>query len=64
MPGIKECNALEELLKQHPVFGKEYKILNVVRGDKSDTELGTDNDAEAENKEIAEADRKVRRPLL
>ncbi|MCJ2172326.1 Eco57I restriction-modification methylase domain-containing protein [Lactobacillus kefiranofaciens] len=63
MPGIKECNALEELLKQHPVFGKEYKILNVVRGDKSDTELGTDNDAEAENKEIAEADREGKKTI-
>lgn len=57
MPGIKEANALEDLLNQHPVFGKEYRILNVVRGDKSDELLGTDNDAEAENKQIAKADK-------
>ncbi len=57
MPGIKEANALEDLLKQHPIFGKEYKILNVVRGDKSEDLLGTDNDAEAENKQIAQADK-------
>lgn len=30
MPGIKEANAFEELLKEHPIFGKEYKIVNVV----------------------------------
>ena len=57
MPGIKEANALEDLLNQHPIFGKEYRILNVVRGDKSDELLGTDNDAEAENKQIAKADK-------
>lgn len=57
MPGIKEANALEDLLNKHPLFGKEYKILNVVRGDKSDELLGTDNDAEAENKQIAKADK-------
>ena len=57
MPGIKEANALEDLLKQHPIFGKEYKILNVVRGDKSEDVVGTDSDAEAENKQIAQADK-------
>lgn len=66
MPGIKEANALENLLNQHPIFGKkngEYNILNVVRGDKSDTELGTDNDAEAENKKIAEADKEGKKTI-
>lgn len=57
LPGIKEANALEELLKKHPVFGTEYNIINVVRNDRSDTELGTDNDVDAERKEIAKADK-------
>lgn len=57
LPGIKEANALEDLLEQHPVFGKEYRILNVVKNDKSDNVIGTDNDADAENKAIAQADK-------
>ena len=57
LPGIKEANALEKLLKKHKVFGTEYRILNVVRNDKSDTVLGTDNDAKKENKAIAQADK-------
>lgn len=63
LPGIKGANALEDLLKQHPVFGSEYKILNVVRNDKSDTVLGTDNDAKAENKAIAEADKEGKKTI-
>lgn len=31
MPGVKEADALEKMLKQHPVFGMEYKIVNVVK---------------------------------
>ena len=31
LPGVKEANALEKMLKQHPVFGMEYKIVNVVK---------------------------------
>lgn len=31
LPGVKEANALEKLLKKHPVFGMEYKIVNVVK---------------------------------
>lgn len=31
LPGVKEANALEKMLKHHPVFGMEYKIVNVVR---------------------------------
>ena len=57
LPGIKEANALEDLLKKHPVFGTEYNIINVVRNDRSDTELGTDNDVDAERKEIAKANK-------
>lgn len=30
MPGIKETIAFEKLLKQHHIFGNEYKIINVV----------------------------------
>ena len=31
LPGVKEANALEDLMKQDPVFGMEYQIINVVR---------------------------------
>ena len=31
LPGVKEANALEVLLKDHPVFGMDYKVVNVVR---------------------------------
>lgn len=31
LPGVKEANALEDLMKQDPVFGMEYTIVNVVR---------------------------------
>lgn len=66
MPGIKEANAFQELLEQHPVFGKdagEYKIINVVRGDSSDDQLGTDNDAELENKLIKQADKEGKKTI-
>lgn len=46
MPGIKEANAFEELLKEHPIFGKEYKVVNVVRG--SNTDDGIANEADIE----------------
>ncbi|MGU7964735.1 Eco57I restriction-modification methylase domain-containing protein [Streptococcus suis] len=46
MPGVKEANAFEDLLKEHPIFGKEYKIVNVVRGSSSDD--GITNDADIE----------------
>ena len=46
MPGIKEANAFEELLKEHPIFGKEYKIVNVVRG--STTDNGETNEVDIE----------------
>lgn len=45
MPGVKEANAFEKLLNEHRIFGKEYKIVNVVKDDKSDnTELATEGD--------------------
>lgn len=46
MPGVKEANAFEELLKEHPIFGKEYKVVNVVRG--SNTDDGIANEADIE----------------
>ena len=63
MPGIKEANALENLLKQHPIFGTEYNILNIVRNDKSDTEMGTDIDAKSENEAIAKADKEGKKTI-
>ena len=44
MPGVREANAFEKLLKEHPVFGMDYKIVNVVRNDKSDNILDTSGD--------------------
>ena len=46
MPGVKEANAFEDLLKGHPIFGKEYKIVNVVRGSSSDDGIANDADIE------------------
>lgn len=45
LPGVKEATALEELMKRHPVFGMDYKIVNVVKDDKSDNvEESNDSD--------------------
>ncbi|VEE22342.1 reticulocyte binding protein [Streptococcus equinus] len=46
MPGVKEANAFEDLLNEHPIFGKEYKIVNVVRGSSKDN--GVTNEADIE----------------
>lgn len=46
MPGVKEANAFEHLLNEHPIFGKEYKIVNVVRGNSTDN--GVTNEADIE----------------
>lgn len=43
LPGVKEANALELVLKEHPVF-KEYKVVNVVR--EGDAEFANDSDLE------------------
>jgi len=44
LPGVKEANALEQVLNEHPIF-KEYSIVNVVKtGD--DTGEATENDLE------------------
>ncbi|WP_421084513.1 Eco57I restriction-modification methylase domain-containing protein [Rothia nasimurium] len=36
LPGVKEAKALEDLLVGHPVFGKEYNIVNVVNNKDGD----------------------------
>lgn len=46
MPGVKEANALEELLKEHPVFGIDYKIVNIVKRDIDDDGIANDADIE------------------
>lgn len=48
LPGVKEANALEDLLKEHPIFGKEYQIVNVVRGSERDSDDGVANEADLE----------------
>lgn len=50
LPGVKEANALEKLLKKHSVFGMDYKIVNVVRngddnGITSESDIKQVNDA-------------------
>lgn len=42
LPGIAEARALKRLMDRHPVFGKEYKIINVV--DKDDKEITSKDD--------------------
>ncbi|MGF7003420.1 superfamily II DNA or RNA helicase [Lachnospiraceae bacterium PFB1-21] len=37
LPGIAEAKALKDLMDKHPIFGTEYKIVNVV--DKDDKEI-------------------------
>lgn len=46
MPGVKEANALEELLKEHPVFGIDYEIINVVKRDIDDDGIANEADIE------------------
>lgn len=46
LPSVKAANAFENLLKEHPIFGKEYKIVNVVRGSKSDNGITNEVDIE------------------
>lgn len=50
MPGVKETNALEGMLKKHPVFGMEYKIVNVVRN--GDNEVASQSDVDMVKKAI------------
>ncbi|MCI6270258.1 MAG: Eco57I restriction-modification methylase domain-containing protein [Lactobacillus delbrueckii] len=52
LPGIKECNALEDLLNEPgTVFHEEgYKVVNVVRGDKTADEEASQSDLERVNR--------------
>lgn len=54
MPGVKEANALEKMLTEHPVFGIDYEIVNVVKRDIDDD--GIANDADIEKVRTAIAD--------
>lgn len=54
MPGVKEANALENLLNTHPIFGKEYKIVNVVRGTSNDNGIARAADLEKVRNAITE----------
>lgn len=50
MPGVKEANALEKMLNDHPVFGMEYEIINAVKdgdneGVASESDVSRVNDA-------------------
>lgn len=45
LPGVKEANALENLMHRHPVFGMEYNVVNVVR-DGDDNGMASENDIE------------------
>lgn len=37
LPGIKEAAALKTLMQKHPIFGREYQVINVVdNGDNAD----------------------------
>ena len=47
LPGIKEANALEAMLKKDPVFGMEYRIVNVVRS--GDAEIASQSDIDKVN---------------
>lgn len=46
LPGIAEAKAMKKLMDNHPIFGKEYKVINVVDNDdkeitsKDDPDLG------------------------
>ncbi|WP_374957115.1 Eco57I restriction-modification methylase domain-containing protein [Bombilactobacillus bombi] len=51
LPGVNEANALEDLMQQHPVFGMDYKIVNVVRhGDNNG--IASESDVERVNQAI------------
>ncbi|GHN35956.1 Eco57I restriction-modification methylase domain-containing protein [Lactobacillus delbrueckii] len=54
LPGIKECNALEDLLNEPgTVFHEEgYKVVNVVRGDKTADEEASQSDVERVNRSM------------
>lgn len=45
LPGVKAAAALKELMQKHPIFGKEYRIINVV-------DNGDIADGDAQRKEL------------
>lgn len=46
LPSIKAAKALKELMDKHPVFGKEYQIINIV--DNGDSMEGTATESDLE----------------
>ena len=52
LPGLKDCNAVEDLLNEPgTVFHEEgYKVINVVRGDKTADEEASQSDVERVNR--------------
>lgn len=53
MPGVKEANALERMLKRHPVFGMEYRIVNVVK-DGDNEGIASESDVDLVNNAIGD----------
>ena len=51
LPGVKEANALEDLMSRHPVFGMDYDVVNVVR-DGDDNGVTYESDIERVKKAI------------
>ncbi|MCX9099836.1 Eco57I restriction-modification methylase domain-containing protein [Bacillus anthracis] len=51
LPGVKEANAFEKILKSHPVF-KEYNIVNVVR--QGDSRYANESDLQMVREAIGE----------
>lgn len=55
LPGVKEAGALEKMLETHPVFGMDYKIVNVVKdlkNDRDDNGVASENDVQRVNDAI------------
>ena len=44
LPGVAEAKALKTLMDKHPIFGKEYKIINIV--DNNDNQEASKDDLE------------------
>ncbi len=51
LPGVKEANALEKVLKEHPIF-QEYEVINVVRT--GDDGYASDSDLQMVRKAIGD----------
>lgn len=49
LPGVKEAGALEKMLKNHPVFGMDYRTVNVVKdlkNDRDDNGVASESDVQ------------------